>query len=234
MRRQRRRGGRGRAGPARAPGRRPPGPAWLFRHLEPWQSTISYVKHTIFVYYDIDSILTRYRTSENDLRYRDTIFNSISKKKYSISMHYDIEETSISNLFLSTSTHYDIEETSISNLFISISTHHDIEETSISNLKCKTLILVYTVTYIEDFFDIDKCSGYPGLHTLDSQASLVLTCQCQGPCGSEPESVAATGAAVARAAPGFEGLSHGDDSPARPAGGPRRPAVRRPAIKGYA
>jgi hypothetical protein len=33
-------------------------------HLEPWQSTISYVKHTISVYPDIDSILTRYRTSE--------------------------------------------------------------------------------------------------------------------------------------------------------------------------
>jgi hypothetical protein len=56
--------------------------------------------------------------------------------------------------FLSTSTHYDIEETSISNLFISISTHHDIEETSIS--KCKTSILVYTD--IEHFLDIDKCS----------------------------------------------------------------------------
>ena len=61
-------------------------------HLEPWQCSISYVKHTIFVYYDIDSILTRYRTSENDVRYRDTILNSISKIKYSILMHYDIEE----------------------------------------------------------------------------------------------------------------------------------------------
>jgi hypothetical protein len=73
--------------------------AKLLKHLEPWQCSISYVKHTIFVYYDIDSILTRYRTSKNDVRYRDTILNSISKLKYSISMHYDIEETSISNLF---------------------------------------------------------------------------------------------------------------------------------------
>ena len=62
-------------------------------HLEPWQCSISYVKHTIFVYYDIDSILTRYRTSENDVRYRDTILNSISNIKNSISMHYDIEES---------------------------------------------------------------------------------------------------------------------------------------------
>ena len=69
-------------------------------------------------------------------------------------MHYNIEETSISNLFISISTHHDIEETSISIRFLSISTHHDIEETSIS--KCKTSILVYTD--IEDFLDIDKCS----------------------------------------------------------------------------
>jgi hypothetical protein len=88
-----------RAGPGPAwqrPG--PPAPAVRLtrmcqghRHLEPWQCSISYVKHTIFVYYDIDSILTRYRASENDVRYRDTILNSISKLKYSISMHYDIE-----------------------------------------------------------------------------------------------------------------------------------------------
>ena len=69
-------------------------------------------------------------------------------------MHYYIEETSISNLFISISTHHDIEESSISNLFISISIHHDIDETSIS--KCKTSILVYTD--IEHFLDIDKCS----------------------------------------------------------------------------
>ena len=50
--------------------------------------------------------------------------------------------------------HYDIEETSISNFFLSISTHHDIEETSIS--KCKTSILVYTD--IERFLDIDQSS----------------------------------------------------------------------------
>ena len=134
----------------------------MISHLEPWQCSISYVKHTISVYYDIDSILTRYRTSENDLRYRDTILNSISKLKYSISMHYDIEETSISNLFISISTHHDIEETLISNLFISISTHHDIEETSIS--KCKTSILVYTD--IEHFLDIDQ--RYFDIHHAES------------------------------------------------------------------
>ena len=69
-------------------------------------------------------------------------------------MHYDIEKTSISNLFISISTHHDIEETSISIRFLSISTHHDIEETSIS--KCKTSILVYTD--IEHFLDIDQSS----------------------------------------------------------------------------
>ena len=65
----------------------------LLHHLEPWQCSISYVKHTIFVYYDIDSILTRYRTSEIDVRYRDTILNSISNLRNSISIHYDIEES---------------------------------------------------------------------------------------------------------------------------------------------
>ena len=80
--------------------------------------------------------MIRYRTSENNVRYRDTILNSISKIKYSISMHYDIEKKSISNLF------------------ISMLTHHDIEETSIS--KCKTSILVYTD--IEHFLDIDQSS----------------------------------------------------------------------------
>jgi hypothetical protein len=55
-------------------------------------------------------------------------------QKHSISMHYDIEEKSISNLFISTSIHHDIEETSIS--------------------MCKTSISVYTD--IEDFLDIDK------------------------------------------------------------------------------
>jgi hypothetical protein len=54
----------------------------------------------------------------------------------------------------SISMHCDIEEKLISNLFISISTHHDIEETSISNYK--TSVSVYTD--IEDFLDIDQSS----------------------------------------------------------------------------
>jgi hypothetical protein len=72
------------------------------------------------------TILTRYRTSENDLRYRDTILNSISKV-----LTFDIECSKSWNPRYRRqkhSMHYDIEEKSISNFFKSISTHHDIED----------------------------------------------------------------------------------------------------------